>query len=54
MGEEEHEELADFRRHVDLGTRHRIAVTFAAYEAEHADGVPIENKDAKEYIEENS
>jgi hypothetical protein len=38
MGEEEHEGLADFRRHVDLDTRHRIAVVFAAYEAEHVDG----------------
>ena len=34
MGEEEHEGLADFRRYVDLDTRHRIAVAFAAYEAE--------------------
>jgi hypothetical protein len=54
MGEEEHEGLADFRRHVDLDTRHRIAVTFAAYEAENAGGVPIENKDPDEYIRENS
>ena len=54
MGEEEHEGLADFRRHVDLGTRHRVAVTFVAYEAEHADGVPIEDKDPEEYIREHS
>jgi hypothetical protein len=54
MGEEEHEGLADFRRHVDLETRHRIAVTFARFEAEHVDGVKIEDKDPEEYVEENS
>ena len=54
MGEEEHEGLRDFRRHVDLETRHRIAVTFAAYEAENVDGVPVVNKDAEDYIRENS
>jgi hemerythrin HHE cation binding domain-containing protein len=54
MGEEEHEGLRDFRRHVDLETRHRIAVTFAAYEAENVDGVPVENKDPEEYVKENS
>jgi hypothetical protein len=54
MGEEEHEGLADFRRYVDLETRHRIAVTFAAYEAGHLDGVPIVDKDPDTYIKENS
>jgi Hemerythrin HHE cation binding domain len=54
MGEEEREGLADFRRHVDLDTRHRIAVTFAAYEAEHVNGVPIEDKDPKQYVSDNS
>jgi hypothetical protein len=54
MGEEEHEGLADFRRHVDLDLRHRIAVTFAAYEAEHAEGVPIEDVDPEEYIREHT
>jgi len=54
MGEEEHEGLADFRRHVDLETRHRIAVVFAAFEAEHADGVPVVDKDPDKYIEDNS
>ncbi len=54
MGEEEHEGLADFRQHVDLETRHRIAVVFAAFEAEHVDGVPIEDKDPEQYVEENS
>jgi hypothetical protein len=54
MGEEEHEGLADFRRYVDLETRHRIAVTFAAYEAKNVDGVPIEDKDPDTYIKQNS
>jgi hypothetical protein len=54
MGEEEHEGLADFRRHVDLETRHRIAVLFVAYEAEHVTGVPVVDKNPDEYIEENS
>ena len=50
MGEEEHEGLADFRRYVDLDTRHRIAVTFVAYEAANVTGVPIEDKDPDTYI----
>ncbi len=54
MGEEEHEGLADFRRHVDLDTRHKIAVKFVAYEAEHVTGVPVVDKDPEEYIEQNS
>ena len=54
MGEEEHEGLADFRRHVDLGTRHRIGVAFAAYEAANVDGVPIEDKDPEEYVRDHS
>jgi hypothetical protein len=54
MGEEEHEGLADFRRHADFDLRHRLAVIFAAYEAEHVDGVPIENKDPGQYVHDNS
>jgi hypothetical protein len=50
MGEEEHEGLADFRRLVDLDTRHRIALTFAAYEAQHVTGVPIVDKDPEQYV----
>jgi hypothetical protein len=53
MGEEEHEGLADFRRHVDLDTRHRIAVMFAAYEAEHVEGVPIRDSDPRQYVRDN-
>ena len=54
MGEEEREGLAEFRRHVDLETRHRIGVVFARYEAEHGDGVPIVDKDPEEYVRDNS
>jgi hypothetical protein len=54
MGEEEHEGLADFRQHADLELRHRIAVRFAGYEAEHVDGVPIVDKDPEQYIRDNS
>ena len=54
MGEEEHEGLADFRRYVDLDTRHRIAVPFAAYEAATSTGVPIVDKDPDTYIKDNS
>jgi len=50
MGEEEHEGLADFRRFADLDLRHRIAVPFAAYEAQHADGIPIQDKDPQERV----
>jgi hypothetical protein len=53
MGEEEHEGLADFRRHVDLETRHVIAVRFAAFEAANVDGVPVVDKDPQEYVEQN-
>ena len=54
MGEEEHEGLRDFRLHVDLETRQRIAVTFAKYEAENINGVPIVDKDPKQYVKDNS
>ena len=54
MGEEEHEGLKDFREHVDLDTRHRIGLAFAAFEAEHVTGVKIEDKDPEQYVAENS
>ena len=54
MGEEEHEGLADFRRHVSLEERHTIAVSFVAWQAEHVDGVPLVDEDPKEYVRENS
>ena len=53
MGEEEHEGLKDFRLHVDSDTRHRIALQFAVYEAEHFSGVKIVDKDPETYVAEN-
>jgi hypothetical protein len=53
MGAEEHEGLADFRRHVDLETRHQIAVQFAAFEAANVDGIPVVDKDPQTYIRQN-
>ncbi len=54
MGEEEHEGLADFRRHGGLELRHDLGVRFAAFEAAHADGVPLVNPDPQEYVRDNS
>jgi hypothetical protein len=51
MGEEEHEGLADFRRHSDLETRHRIALPFAEFEARFSDGVPVQSEDPQQYVE---
>ena len=52
MAEEERQDLADFRRHADLQTRHDIAVRFLTYESlKAATGVPPEDKDPKEYVQ---
>ncbi len=50
MAEEEREDLADFRRNADLQTRHDIAVAFITYESQHAQGVPVEDKDPDQYV----
>lgn len=50
MGEEERQGLADFRRHADPHLRHRLGIRFAAYEAEHADGVPTDELNPAEYV----
>ena len=50
MGEEEREALADFRRRASLRARHELAVQFAVYEAAHAGGVPLEDKDPDRYV----
>ena len=50
MAEEEREGLTDFRRHTEAALRHELAVKFAAFEADHADGVEIIDKDPKEYV----
>ena len=52
MAEEEDDDLMDFRLHADLQTRHDIAVTFLAFEAEHGGaGVALVDKDPEEYVE---
>jgi len=50
MGEEERQGLTDFRRHVDLDTRHRLGLAFAVFEAVHVTGVKPVDKDPKTYI----
>ncbi len=53
MAEEEREDLADFRRHADLQTRHQIAVEFIRFESEHAGGIRPTDEDPHAYVEEN-
>ena len=54
MAEEERQDLADFRRHTDLQTRHDIAVQFLRYESlKAATGIPPEDKDPKAYVQNN-
>lgn len=53
MGEEERQGLADFRRHASADLRHELGVRFAAYEAEHADGVPAQDLDPDDYVAEH-
>jgi hypothetical protein len=54
MAEEEREALADFRRHADRRVRHELGADFAVYEAAHASGVPLEDKDPDSYVREHS
>jgi PAS domain-containing protein len=51
MAEEEQDDLADFRRHVDLEIRHEIAVDFVAYEARHSEGVVARDQDPDAYVQ---
>jgi Hemerythrin HHE cation binding domain len=50
MAEEEREALADFRRAVSPQARHDLAVEFAVYEARHAMGVQLADKDPDSYV----
>jgi hypothetical protein len=55
MGEEEDEGLADFRKHADLETRHRLAVAFqAAKSTSEAPELDESDKDPDDYVKENS
>jgi hypothetical protein len=53
MGEEERDDLPDFRRTVDLQTRHDIAVRFLQFEGEHSSGIRAVDKDPERYVSEN-
>ncbi len=53
MGEEEREDLTDFRRHAPWQLRHDIAVAFASFESKHHGGVEAKDKDPQRYVEEN-
>ena len=52
MGEEERQDLADFRQRASLQLRHEVAVAFLRYESlKAATGVPPEDKDPKAYVQ---
>ncbi|MEW1952356.1 hemerythrin domain-containing protein [Terrabacter sp. NPDC080008] len=52
MGEEERQDLADFRQQASLELRHEIAVKFLRYEAQRwAEGITPRDKDPEEYVE---
>ena len=53
MAEEERQDLADFREHADLQTRHDIAIEFLRFEAEHAQGITPEDHDPKAWVAEH-
>src|SRR5690349_15611863 len=53
MAEEERQDLADFRLHADLQTRHDIAVDFLRYEAEHSQGITPEDHDPEAWVAEH-
>ena len=52
MGEEERQDLADFRQRASLELRHDIAVAFLRYMAQHAaEGITPRDKDPEEYVQ---
>lgn len=53
MAEEERQGLTDFRRHASLEERHELAVRFAAFEADHLEGVKAVDKDPKKWVKEH-
>lgn len=50
MAEEEREGLTSFRREASLALRHQLAVSFAAYENKHVDGVKPVDKDPEKWV----
>jgi Hemerythrin HHE cation binding domain len=53
MAEEERDDLPDFCRDADLQTRHDVALQFIAYEAQHAEGIALRDKDPEAYVKES-
>jgi hypothetical protein len=55
MGEEERQGLTDFRKSAGLELRHRLAVEFARFEAEHLTGIGVKpvDRNVDEYVAEN-
>jgi len=54
MAEEEREALADFRQHADWQARHDLGIEFAVYEAAHASGVPLTDRDPDRYVSDHA
>jgi hypothetical protein len=50
VAEEEREALADFRRHAAWQARHDLGIEFAVYQAAHAGGVPLTDRDPDSYV----
>ncbi len=50
MAEEERDDLPDLRRNVDPSDRHRIAVDFLVYQADHPTGVDRDDRDPDAYV----
>lgn len=51
MGEEERQDLADFRQQASLELRHEIGLRFYRFQALHADGIEPTDKDPEEFVE---
>jgi Hemerythrin HHE cation binding domain len=54
MAEEEREALADFRRHAGWQARRDLGIEFAVYEAAHAGGVPLTDRDPDTYLRDHA
>ena len=54
LAEEERQGLTDFRKHATLEERHELGVRFAAFEANHLNGVKVVDKDPEAYVKEHA
>jgi len=54
LAEEERQGLTDFRKHATLEERHELGVRFAAFEANHLNGVKVVEKDPEAYVKEHA